>query len=109
MGLSRNPSTWLMGFTSFNPSYERKKRRAIARRFVFERGECRLLRLLVGIDHRAGLQLGRRQHGLVVHAAPGLEAGALLDVVVLHLQHSGLLPFAGRTELDRAVNGLERI
>ncbi len=29
-----------------------------------------------------------------VHAAPGLEARALLDAVILHLQHAGLGPTA---------------
>ena len=37
-----------------------------------------LLRLLERIDHVAGLVFRGRQHGLVGHAAPDIEAGALL-------------------------------
>src|SRR5947207_999770 len=50
-----------------------------------------LLGLLVGIDQRPGLLIGRGEHGLVVHALPGL---ALFDVVILHLHYAGLGPLA---------------
>src|SRR4051812_31367566 len=63
-----------------------------------------LLRLLVGVDQVAGFVLRRREHGLERHAAPDVKAGALLDVVILHLQHAGLRPLAVRAELDVAHN-----
>src|SRR5215813_13254916 len=66
-----------------------------------------LLRLLVGIDHVAGLVLRRREHGLRVHATELLEVAAL-DVVVLDLQHAALLPLPALAELHVAHDGLER-
>ncbi len=36
-----------------------------------------------------------------------IEAGALLDAVILHLQHPALRPLAALAELDRTVDGLE--
>src|SRR5712691_13388707 len=65
-----------------------------------------LLRLLVRIDRVAGLVLRRRQHGLIRHAAPDIEAGARLDAMILHLQHAGFLPFALGAELDVTIDGL---
>src|SRR5262249_35440312 len=65
-----------------------------------------LLRLLVGIDHVAGLVLRRREHGLRVHATELLEVTAL-DVVVLDLQHAALLPLAALRDLYVARDGLE--
>src|SRR4029079_12695333 len=50
--------------------------------------------LLVWEDHAAGLQVSRGEHGLVVHALPGLEARALLDAMILHLQHACFGPFS---------------
>ena len=44
------------------------------------------------IDHVAVLEVGRGQHGLVAHALPDIEARALLDAVVLHLQHARTSP-----------------
>src|SRR6476646_7520048 len=51
-----------------------------------------LLRLLVGIDHLAGLVFGRRHHDLRGHI---LELGDVvaLDVLELDLQHPRLRPF----------------
>src|SRR5262249_37832418 len=66
-----------------------------------------LLRLLVGIDHVAGLVLRRREHGLRIHAAELLEVAAL-DVVILDLQHAALRPLAALAELHVAHDGLER-
>src|SRR6185436_6419412 len=70
------------------------------------RAVARLLRLLVGIDQFAGLVFRRREHGLVVHALPGL---ALFDAVVLHLHHAGLGPLAARAVGPVAHDGLEGV
>src|SRR5215510_14871082 len=57
-------------------------------------------RLLVGINDAAGLLLGGREHGLIAHAAPGLEVRGFGDAVILDLQHSGFGPFAVFAEPD---------
>src|SRR3569833_27810 len=72
-------------------------------------GNRSLLGLLIRINDVAGLQIGRRQDRLIAHPLPGLEAGAFLDVVVLHLKHAGLGPFAVRTVAPVAHNGLELV
>src|ERR1700689_795469 len=67
--------------------------------------ETALLRgLLVGIDQIAGFLIGRRDHGLIAHAAPGLEVGGVGEAVILHLQHSGFGPLAVFAEFDVAHN-----
>src|SRR5262245_22543293 len=71
--------------------------------------QCWLLRLLVRVDHVAGLVFRRCEHGLIAHAAPGLEAGALLDVVILHLEEARLCPLAVRAVSPAAHYGLELV
>src|ERR1700730_11937583 len=66
-----------------------------------------LLRLLERIDHIAGLEIARREHGLRVHALELIDLAAL-DAVVLDLQHAALLPLAALAELHVAHDGLER-
>src|SRR3954453_5534655 len=68
----------------------------------------RLFRLLVGIDDVAGLQVGRGQYRLGVHALE-LVDGVALDAVILDLQHARLRPLATLAELDVAHDGLDRI
>src|SRR6516164_10717189 len=71
--------------------------------------QCWLLRLLVRVDHVAGPVFRRCEHGLIAHAAPGLEAGALLDVVILHLEEARLCPLAVRAVSPAAHDGLELV
>src|SRR3954454_15391373 len=59
------------------------------------------------VDHIAGLVFGRSEHRLRVHAAELVELAAL-DVVILHLQHSALLPLPAFAELHVAHDRLER-
>src|SRR5215468_8258062 len=72
-------------------------------------GACWLPRLLVRVDHVAGLVFRRCEHGLIAHAAPGLEAGALLDVVILHLEEARLCPLAVRAVSPAAHDGFELV
>src|SRR5580704_5934758 len=70
----------------------------------------RLLRgLFVGINQSAGALIGRRDHGLIAHAAPGLEIGGVGEAVILHLQHAGFGPLAILAELEVAHDGLELV
>src|SRR5262249_29091893 len=71
--------------------------------------QCWLLRLLVRVDHVAGPVFRRCEHGLIAHAAPGLEAGALLDVVILHLEEARLCPLPVRAVSPAAHDGLELV
>src|SRR6185312_6068523 len=83
-------------------SEHNKKRRGFPRGAMIVRDEALLVRFLVRIDDLAGRQILRRQHGLIAHAAPGLEVRVWLDVVILHLDHAAFGPFAFAAEFDRA-------
>ena len=61
---------------------------------------CWLIRPLVGIDYVPGPVFFGREHGLIAHAAPGLEVRGFGDAVILDLQHSGFGPFAVFAEPD---------
>src|SRR5262249_26940995 len=67
----------------------------------------RLFRLLVGVDQVTRFQVIRCEYALIGHAAKDIEAVALLDAVILHLQHAALSPFTVIAKLDVAVNGLK--
>src|SRR3984893_17892186 len=68
-----------------------------------------LFRLLLRVDLVAGLEFCRCEHGLLAHAAPGLEAGAFLDVVVLHLEEARLCPLAVRAVAPASHDGFELV
>src|SRR5262245_2331278 len=65
-----------------------------------------LLRLLVGVDQLAGLEPGRTDDGLHVHALELIELVAL-DAVILHGNEARLGPLALLAELHIAHHGLE--
>src|SRR3972149_5433148 len=71
-----------------------------------------LLGLLVGIDHVAGLEFGRREDGLRRHALELLDVVAL-HAVILDLQHARGGPLAVRAKRhrphDRAELGLVHV
>src|SRR6478609_3209072 len=85
------------------PSFDLAKRKSaaqVARRSAEPGvGVVLHLGLFVRVDYISGLVVAWRQDGLIVHAPPRLEPGAGLDVVILHLQHAGLVPFAALAEL----------
>src|SRR5262249_22840928 len=100
---------WFAPLPTLRRFYKTKRRGIAPAPFVFRKGARLLQRLLVRIDRGSGLLVVRREHGLVAHALPQIEAGAVLDVVVLHLHHSGLGPFAARTIRPVAHDGLVRV
>src|SRR5215475_1434967 len=76
---------------------------------LLRNGAYWLPRLLVRVDHVAGLVFRRCKHSLIAHATPGLEAGTLLDVVILHLEEAGFCPLAVRAVSPAAHDGLELV
>src|SRR5689334_21008016 len=89
----------------------KSKRRGISPAPLFIRGDTASvssLYLLERIHDLAGRYIRRREHSLVGHALPSLEASAVLDVVVLHLHHAGLGPLTVGAIAPVSHNGLVR-